>query len=162
MIIPETGDFVEAVPMDHYTLTGGAFVLRCIDDRFSRMLNNYMRARGWEHKDSMPVPGGARVLASMAPEDANEKASVLKWIKLCIKLHAKDPNGVVIFLETHVDCGGYGSSSAFASPEAEMNRLRLDLQAAASFLRNDPEIPPGIIIEAGIGHAGGLKRISLT
>lgn len=132
----------------HYSAE--ACIVWCFDARTSGDLDDFLSNRGFTRADVIKVAGGAKALAfnqSVAKSAEEIEAGLsareflLNQIETSIRLHG--PKLVVLML--HVDCGGYGYSKAFSSPEAELTHHENELEAAKEFLAN--KLPNGITIE---------------
>jgi hypothetical protein len=141
----------------HYNLSDeGAVVVWCFDDRLNKvghsMLDELIKNKGWEHKDLVTEPGGAKLLASENADDAAEKQSLLNRIKSGIALH----HAKTVILSVHVDCGAYGYSKSFTDG-AEDQKLANDLRHAEEFIRK--EVPADTTIESYVVEMDGLYRV---
>lgn len=81
-----------------------ACIVWCFDDRFSPLLESFMREKQFSHTDLIKVAGGAKDLAS--PADASSREYLLSQIAKSIKLH-HTPR---VILMAHSECGAYGGS----------------------------------------------------
>lgn len=112
---------------DSLSHTCDALLLMCIDWRFWPWLLPAVKER-FGTFDLVTRAGGALPLVSDNPD---EREIVLSQIRIAKKLHGF--RSVVIV--DHEDCGAYGGSKAFASPEEEHNAHREKLSRAAGFVK---------------------------
>jgi carbonic anhydrase len=118
-------------PREHYT--ADACVVWCFDDRFSGLLNVFVK--DFKNYDLVKVAGGAKALAG---EASPERDFVLDQIKKSIALHGTKK----VILMLHRDCGAYGGSKSFADMETEKSNQTNQLAAAKKFLTSEiPNIP---------------------
>src|SRR2546421_10175798 len=104
-----------------------AVAVYCFDDRFTLVVQKFLRRLMLDRVDTMRVAGGARAFAS--PERESEKNFLLDQLRLSRKLH---DTGRVILI-AHSDCGACGGLSRFnhdAPAEAEYHRAELARAAA--------------------------------
>lgn len=113
---------------EHYRAQ--ACVVWCLDDRFSKALNEFVKNQGWQNYDLIKLAGGAKNLAS--PEKEADRDFVLRQIECSLRLHHTKE----IVLMNHLDCGAYGGSKNFESEQTEKDFLIADLQKAQKFLAN--------------------------
>ncbi len=92
--------------------------------------------------DLVSVAGAIKSLVDpTAP--AAEREFILKQINLSHALHETKQ----IILMNHLDCGGYGGSKAFATPEAEHERHQADLRQARDLIRQKyPELEVKLVL----------------
>jgi carbonic anhydrase len=113
-----------------------AVAVYCFDDRFTLVVQKFLKRLRLERVDTIRVAGGARALAS--PDGASEKNFLLEQLRLSRKLH---DTGRVILI-AHSDCGACGGLARFnhdAIAEAEHHRSEL-ARAAASVRSAIPEV----------------------
>lgn len=134
-------------PQGHYT--ADACVVWCFDDRFYKLLKAFGKQKGFKNIDLVKVAGGAKALA-VGPSP--ERDFVFDQVKASIRLH----NTKQVSLMLHRDCGGYGGSKKFESPEVERAHHEAQLAAAKHFLANEI---PGITISAYFADFDGLYEV---
>ncbi len=130
---------------EHYA--ADCCIVWCFDDRFSGLLAEFQKQ--FSHNDLIRIAGGAKALANGA---SPERDFVAGQIATSLKLHATKK----IALMTHRDCGGYGGSKAFASPEVEEQQHASQLAAAREFLKAQF---PDAMIECYFGDFDGLHQV---
>ncbi|MBI4837096.1 MAG: hypothetical protein HY813_01665 [Candidatus Portnoybacteria bacterium] len=136
-------------PHGHYT--ADACIVWCFDDRFSGLLNEFVKTKGYQNCDLIKIAGGAKTLASPKLED--ERLFLLKQIRTSINLHGTKH----VILMCHEDCGAYGGKQAFAGDEEEFNQLCGDLKEASHILKNN--LPEDVKIETVFADFGGIKSV---
>lgn len=114
---------------DHYQAQ--ACVLWCLDSRFKKALDEFVKNQGWEHFDLIKLAGGAKNLVS--PEKETDRDFVLRQIECSLRLHHTEK----IILMNHLDCGAYGGSKNFTNETVEKEFLIADLREAQEFLKNN-------------------------
>ena len=105
-----------------------AVAVYCFDDRFTLVVQKFLKRLKLERVDTIRVAGGARALAS--PDGGPEKNFLLDQLRLSRKLHEV---GRVILI-AHSDCGACGGLARFnhnAAAEADHHRAELARSAAA-------------------------------
>ena len=93
-----------------------AVAVYCFDDRFTLVVQKFLRRLMLDRVDTIRVAGGARAFAS--PDRESEKNFLLDQLRLSRKLH---DTGRVILI-AHCDCGACGGPAKFnhdAPAEAE-------------------------------------------
>ncbi len=88
----------------HYT--ADACIVWCFDDRFSKLLDEYIKQQNFAHVDLVKVAGGAKDLAS--PDGEHARAYLLDQIAKSIKLH--HTKEIILMMQS--DCGAYGGNTA--------------------------------------------------
>ena len=113
-----------------------AAVVWCFDDRFHLAFSKFLKRSGLAKIDVVKVAGGARCLASPAPD--GDRDFVLEQIRTSVRLHATPR----VILMVHSDCGGYGGLEAFGGDAgAEAIHHEQELRRAAECVRAEiPEI----------------------
>lgn len=104
-----------------------AIALTCIDFRFRKALHeffeNELSIYDIDHKAD---GGGVKML--------NQEGPVRDWIfqnfDIAFNLHGVNR----VILVNHQDCGAYGGSKAFTSPEDEISQQELQLRQASSII----------------------------
>lgn len=130
---------------EHYV--ADACVLWCFDDRFSGLLDLFLK--DFKNFDLVKVAGGAKALAEDASKDRN---FVLNQIKTSIRLHHTKR----VILALHRDCGAYGGSKDFTNTEAEKNHYISQLVIAKQFLAIEiPDVP----VDTYFADFDGLHQI---
>ena len=131
---------------DHYV--ADACVLWCFDDRFTPLMNDFLKSFG--HSDVVKSAGGAKALAGGA---SPERDFVLGQIQASIRLHATKE----IILMLHMDCGAYGGSKSFGNDHAkEQAHHEAELAVAREFLAAQI---PGVPVRCVIADFDGLYEI---
>jgi carbonic anhydrase len=134
---------------EHYS--ADACIVWCFDDRFSRLLEEFVKERGYKNYDLVKIAGGAKSLAS--PENESERLFVLKQIRTSINLHqAKE-----VILMCHEDCGAYGGKKLFAGDKDEREKICADLKEAAHILLNN--LPKDVKVEMVFADFEGINKI---
>ena len=134
---------------DHYS--ADACIVWCFDDRFTKLLNEFVKSREYNNYDLVKVAGGAKSLAS--PENEAERLFLLKQIRTSINLH----NAKSVILMCHEDCGAYGGKKAFENDENEKEKICLDLKEAEHILKNN--LPKEVKIEMVFADFGGIEKV---
>ena len=113
-----------------------AVAVYCFDDRFTLVVQKFLKRLRLDRVDTIRVAGGAKALAS--PDGEPEKSFLLDQLRLSRKLHH---TGRVILI-AHSDCGACGGLARFnhdAPAEAEYHRAEL-ARAAACVRSAIPEV----------------------
>ena len=98
--------FLGETTLDEY-YTADAFVVRCFDDRFRQVFNNFLDSRGLKHIDCESVAGGVKVLAS--PEEEGDRDFIFRELEKSIRLHgAKN-----VWIFSHSDWGHMAACRVF-------------------------------------------------
>lgn len=105
------------VNMEHYK--ADAVILWCVDDRFSSLLNEFLKLKAFKRVDLVKIAGGAKDLADA---EKPENSFAFGQIKKLIELHHA-PN---IILVNHCDCGAYGKKFETESEEIDFHRSELE------------------------------------
>lgn len=117
-------------------------VVKCTDFRFRVADQTFVEEHlGFKHFDLFVWPGSARQIISDA---VFRKALIEKIVSISIELHGIKR----LLLLWHWDCGVYGGSRAFDSPEEEEERYRRDLLSTREILQLIPEFQKVDIILA--------------
>src|SRR3989344_2835211 len=105
-----------------------AFVLCCIDFRFRTAVNAFvertLNLQDWDIKTEV---GGVKELLVKGPG----QEAIIKSAEMSFRGHSVNR----VILINHQDCGGYGGSQAFASPEAEFQFHSEELRKAAAWVK---------------------------
>ena len=96
--------FTQESSLEHYE---GDFVVACVDDRFSKVREDFLESLGVEHKDPKTPAGGAKVFSSPFKESDTEH--YLDELAISIKLH----HSKKAILFAHHACGAYGGFQSF-------------------------------------------------
>jgi|SRR3989338_4324330 len=106
-----------------------ACIVWCFDDRFSPLLESFMREKQFSHIDLIKIAGGgAKDLAS--PADASAREYLLGQVANSIKLH----HTPLVILMAHSECGAYDGS-------IDENFYIAELKKAANVIKEKfPEI----------------------
>jgi carbonic anhydrase len=134
---------------NHYT--ADACVVWCFDDRFSKLLEEFVKARGYKNYDLVKIVGGAKSLAS--PENETERLFVLKQIRTSINLH----HAPKVILMCHEDCGAYGGKKEFSGDADEREKICADLKEAQHLLQNN--LPKEVDVEIVFADFNGIEKI---
>ncbi len=115
--------------LDHYV--SDAFVVRCLDNRFWKVMKRYIKELRFVHIDIESFAGAAKVFAS--PEKEEDKDFALREIEKSIRLH--ETKKVMLF--SHHDCGAYGGVAKFGGDkEKEFDFHAAELQKARQVIKN--------------------------
>ena len=99
----------------------------CLDPRFRTQHEQFISNElSFKDFDQYVFPGGPKALVSETTRDVFLDAIQ----NVSVNLHHIEK----IILIAHRDCGAYGGSTAFATPEAEKEAQTKDLQTAHKFL----------------------------
>jgi carbonic anhydrase len=134
---------------EHYV--ADACIVWCFDDRFSRLLDEFVKSRGYKHYDLVKVAGGAKSLAF--PENEAERLFLLKQIRMSINLH----NAKKVILMCHEDCGAYGGKKEFEGDEKEKEKICGDLKESAHILKNN--LPKEVEVEMIFADFEGIVSV---
>ncbi|KKR03128.1 MAG: hypothetical protein UT31_C0029G0005 [Parcubacteria group bacterium GW2011_GWF2_39_13b] len=134
---------------EHYI--ADACIVWCFDDRFTELLNEFIKSRGYKNYDLVKVAGGAKSLAS--PENEAERLFLLKQIRTSINLH----NAKKVILMCHEDCGAYGGKKAFSDDDNEQEKICVDLKEAEHILKNN--LPKEVEVEIIFADFGGIISV---
>ncbi len=115
-------------PPERYRADGA--VLWCFDDRFTLVVQKFLKRIGAARADSVRVAGGAMAIAS--PKDEFAQKYILEQLRLSRKLYQAER----VILIAHRDCGAYGGSSRFnGDAQAETSFHGAELARAAEVIR---------------------------
>ncbi len=128
-----------------------ACIVWCFDDRFSKLLEEFVKTRGYKNYDLVKIAGGAKALAS--PENESERLFILKQIRTSINLH----QAARVILMCHEDCGAYGGKKAFAGDKDEQEKIYADLKEAVHILKNN--LPRDVKVEMVFADFEGIKQL---
>ena len=120
-----------------------ACIVWCFDDRFSPLLESFMREKQFSHIDLIKIAGGAKDLAS--PADASAREYLLDQIAKSIKLH----HAPLVILMAHSECGAYDGSM-------DENFYIAELKKAANVVK---EKFPEISIESYFADFEGMSLV---
>lgn len=116
--------------MDNEKHTCEALVLFCIDFRFHEgFLEKIKNELGTESFDIVALAGGAKNIVS--PESQAFVDVVFRNLEISAKLHEIKK----VILTNHIDCGAYGGSQSFNSPEEEINFHKSELSRARAIVQ---------------------------
>ncbi len=119
--------YEEKSSLEHYT--AGAFVVRCFDNRFWRVIKHFIKDSGLKHIDTESLAGGAKVFAS--PDKPGDADYMLRELDKSIRLHHTKK----VMLFTHHDCGAYGGFVKFnGDHDAELKFHEAELKKAAEIV----------------------------
>ena len=115
---------------EHYK--ADACIVWCFDDRFSSLLEQFIRESKFQHADLVKIAGGAKGLTS--PADPFERQYVLDQIGKSIALHHTPK----VILMAHSECGAYGKQFADRKDEESFYQKELAkaVDAVKSFMKN--------------------------
>ncbi|MCX6785870.1 MAG: hypothetical protein NTZ18_03420 [Candidatus Komeilibacteria bacterium] len=123
-----------------------AAVVTCVDFRFHQLVIRFVQEYLAGTFDLLTIPGGGKKFAA-GETYAGEVAKAIETV--CRPLHHIKK----LIIISHWDCGAYGSSAAFSSPEEEEKAYRTDLTIAREMLRQrfrDLEILIGYVKVRGL------------
>ena len=106
-----------------------AIVLSCIDFRFHEKLKRELKKEKINSFDLLCLAGGAKNLAN--PSKKIYQQTVIDNIKLAQKLHKIK----MVVLCNHIDCGAYGDSVKFKSPNEETKFHQRELKKAGNIVK---------------------------
>ena len=117
--------------IDRHHYRADACIFWCFDDRFSPLLEAFVKMMGFTRIDPIEIAGGAKGIASPASEW--ERGYLLDQIGKSIALHEVP----LIVLMVHTDCGAYGKKFEDAKAEQAFYKSELEKAEAAvsQFLR---------------------------
>ncbi len=141
--------FTSNSPKEYYI--ADACVVWCFDDRFTGLLDEFVKNRGYLNYDLIKIAGGAKTLASPKLED--ERLFLLKQIRTSVNLHGTK----YVVLMCHEDCSAYGGKAAFQSDEEECDKICSDLKGAAHILKNN--LPEDVKIEMVFADFEGMRNV---
>ena len=98
---------------DDETCKCESIVVRCMDYRFHAQLPELLAEHFGTERFEYDSPGGTGGSKSLI--DARSREFVLEALELALSLHGVRR----LIIVDHVDCGTYGGSGEFDSPEAE-------------------------------------------
>lgn len=128
-----------------------AVAVYCFDDRFTLVVQKFLKRLKLERVDTIRVAGGARALA--APDGQPEKNFLLDQLRLSRKLHEV---GRVILI-AHSDCGACGGLARFNhDAAAEADHHRAELARAAAAVRT---ALPEVVVECYFADFAGVWRV---
>ena len=135
-------------PRGHYD--ADACIVWCFDDRFSGLLDAFVKQHGFKKVDVVESAGGAKALASGSPA---ERDFILNQVKLSISLH----NTRRLVLMLHMDCGGFGGSKNFNNDRGkEEQYLAMQLNDATNVVK---PLFKNLEIELFIADFDGLYKV---
>lgn len=118
--------FSFVVSRENYTAS--AWILDCMDDRWSREKLSLDNTRNYLFRDYHRVPGSAKVLA----EEGSRRDDALESLSLSVEKHGTK----LVILRMHLDCGAYGGSQTFEhDDDFEMSHHVDVLQRAGNVVR---------------------------
>ena len=101
-------------PEGHYHAK--SVILWCFDDRFSGVLEKFLKEHPDQHFDVIKVAGGVKQLVS--PEHETDRDFILRQIAASIKLHGAENVGIM----AHDECGAYGGKREVPFYEEELKK----------------------------------------
>jgi hypothetical protein len=114
------------VDSSHYT--ADACVVWCFDDRFSKLLKQFIANKKFKHIDLVKVAGGAKDIAS--PTNETSRHFILDQIGKSVRLHA--PTEVILMM--HIDCGACDGKT---EPEFYQRELKAAGNIVEKFLADN-------------------------
>ncbi len=130
-----------------------AAIVWCFDNRFTLVLDKFLKRLRIEQCDRIRLAGGAKCLT--APAGDPDREFVLKQIGISMALHQTRR----IVLTLHSDCGAYGGLAAFGGdPRVEALRQAEELRKGAANLR---AIHPELAVEAYFIDFDGVWAVDL-
>lgn len=142
--------FLHKAETEHYK--ADVFVMRCLDNRFWKTFQRFMRKIGVGDIDPESPAGGAKVFAS--PEKKHDRDFFLREIEKSIRLH--HTKRVMLF--THSDCGAYGGLQRFGGDkEKEFAFHVVELKKAKAVVR---KCFPKLKVEIYFIDSMGIVKIS--
>jgi carbonic anhydrase len=123
-----------------------------MDFRFGSAIKNYLAGKNLlDDCDIVAVAGAAQNVAS--PRVASDRDTILRQIEISQRLHAITS----VVLINHTDCGAYGGTAAFATPEDEQTTHAGDLATAAQIIS---ERFLGLSVEKTLAHIDPSGQIT--
>ena len=120
--------YEERSALDHYT--ADAFVVRCFDNRFWKVIKHFIKDRNMKHIDTESPAGGAKVFSS--PEAAGDLDYMFRELDKSVKLH----HTKTVMLFSHHDCGAYGGFLRFDNnSDKELDFHRFEHHRGAQSIR---------------------------
>ncbi len=104
-----------------------AVVVHCIDFRFGKIFNKFFTELFPDSYDLISIAGGVKDLL----QGSEKENFILKQIVLSCGLHGP---GIIALIQ-HEDCGAYGGSSKFASPQEEQDFHKKEMDEAGLMLK---------------------------
>jgi len=112
-----------------------SLVLSCIDYRFWPQALPLLQKKYGDF-DLIEIAGSSKNLTF--PLEKEDKTALLENIGISIKLH--QPHQII--LTNHLDCGAYGGSKNFKSPEEEIQFQQEELKKAKQIINEKfPHLP---------------------
>ncbi len=106
-------------------------VIKCIDFRFRSSDQEFVeKGLGYADFDLFSWPGAAK---EVLKQNGFKTSLVEKIVNVSLGLHGIKK----LLLLWHWDCGGYGGSKAFSSPQAEEDQYTKDLRAVKDILAKE-------------------------
>lgn len=132
------------------------FVLTCIDFRLHPQLENLLQQDfGFSSFDFFAAAGAIKNLVE--PEKPEDRDFILRQIVKSQKLHQIKK----VILINHTDCGAYGGTKAFETPEVEEQKHFENLRVAEKIIKeNFPQLEI-ILFLAGLSEGEGKWRVEL-
>ncbi|OGY89378.1 MAG: hypothetical protein A2677_00600 [Candidatus Komeilibacteria bacterium RIFCSPHIGHO2_01_FULL_52_14] len=127
--------------------------ISCIDFRFLDADRQFIHSLTEGNFDHIKIAGAGKILLAGSPL----RGEITNTIRnVCVKLH-----GITeLIVLNHWDCGAYGSSKSFSSPQEEEERHIRDLTEVRSFLHS--EFPSLAIIVGYSTVTGGQLEYRLV
>ena len=133
-----------------------ACVVTCMDFRLYKdySLDDFLKTLGVNTYDLIAVPGAGKTLI-----DTNSREMVLNGIKLSLELH----NAQTIYLLHHKDCGAYGGSKSFETPDAELENHTKELKNAKQIIQEElgSYIPIKMIFLDAVADISDMKTFNI-
>jgi len=128
-------------------------VIKCVDFRFRVSDQEFVEKElGFEDFDLYSWPGSAK---EVIKNNGFKTAFVEKIVSVSRNLHEVEK----LLLLWHWDCGGYGGSKNFPSPEKEEEAYKKDLLAVKEILIKELPEEIEIIMAYSKSHPQGLEYI---
>lgn len=106
-----------------------ALLLRCMDFRFEKAIEGYIKDKNLLNNcDLVSIAGAAKNIVNPAHE--SDKECVSHQFEISKRLHETKE----IILMNHTDCGAYGGRKAFFSDEEEHEKHATDMKKAKEAL----------------------------
>lgn len=125
-------------------------IINCMDFRLQEKLSKFLAGLGIARNyDLISVAGSALVLAN--PKNVRDRGFIIEQITIAVAKHGIRR----VMIINHQDCGAYGGSSAFDSPQKEKARHLKDLSLAKKVV-NDQFSQIEVILYYALKGAGNF------